>query len=708
MRAGTLVMLLCAFAVSWCSGQAWVPLEQPEGGITADIAFGPDGSMYITTGQPEIDLPAQSGLWRSMDHGGTWQHCSASCVAHSVAVNSTTGEIFMGGSAAYRSSDEGATWTQLGTMSGHIDAIASEGTDKIYVASRSSGLFVSHDNGATWDNTFSGSLNFLQAFGGGLVMAGFTNSTYRSTDDGMTWAAVPGNLSGATDICRTANGDLHMATTSFGVFRSTDQGATWIPERDGLPAYSPFYRWVTAIACASNGDLYCGTKAYGAYRLPNGSTQWTNISAGLPRWDIGGMDIDAEGRLWATTDGGVWYSDDEGITWISSNGQLANSTVYALTSGTGERVIAGTSQSVLFSDDDGSTWTPSTAGLPRAISILSLATASNGTVYAGGGEVSNPAFYLEPRIYRSTDNGVTWDTISNGAPAGGGVIALAVNAAQHVFAASGNSLYRSTDQGMTWGNVETFPNEVLSLLPLQGDTLLAGTYQDGAFRSTNNGQSWTPANTLSSSSVYAFAQGSNGTIYAGVNGGLRVSFDRGSTWETVTGAGGTLVALWYDASSDLLVTLMSMSFVNVYSISGSSATLQADLSQHLSADGCGGGGKTILGQAGRVLIGTEAHGIFRTSEWVSVRENSIEQGHAIAAPNPFSGSVALNLPSSHLGPLTITDMIGGEIRTFSNLTSDRIVWDGRTDSGTEVPPGMYLVAVTTQDGQRYTQRVIKQ
>ena len=50
---------------------------------------------------------------------------------------------------------------------------------------------------------------------------------------------------------------------------------------------------------------------------------------------------------------------------------------------------------------------------------------------------------------------------------------------------------------------------------------------------------------------------------------------------------------------------------------------------------------------------------------------------------------------------------GRVVRMF-NTTPERSFWDGRTASGTEVPPGIYFVTVVTQDGQRYTQRVIKQ
>lgn len=84
-----------------------------------------------------------------------------------------------------------------------------------------------------------------------------------------------------------------------------------------------------------------------------------------------------------------------------------------------------------------------------------------------------------------------------------------------------------------------------------------------------------------------------------------------------------------------------------------------------------------------------------------------KRNRIVANPCPFSTMVTLTLPSADKRSVLVADAMGMEVCTFQNVTGDHLNWDGRTTSGTEVPPGMYLVTVIA-DGQRYTQRVVKQ
>ena len=75
-------------------------------------------------------------------------------------------------------------------------------------------------------------------------------------------------------------------------------------------------------------------------------------------------------------------------------------------------------------------------------------------------------------------------------------------------------------------------------------------------------------------------------------------------------------------------------------------------------------------------------------------------------PNPFSSSVTIEkIPGTT--SVIITDLLGKEVHRFLPGGGNAAVWNGRTTSGTEVPSGIYFVTVIA-DGQRYTQRVVKQ
>lgn len=90
--------------------------------------------------------------------------------------------------------------------------------------------------------------------------------------------------------------------------------------------------------------------------------------------------------------------------------------------------------------------------------------------------------------------------------------ALAVSGT-NVFAATWNSVYRSTDNGNNWTPVNTGLTKIdFQAFAVIGSNLFVGTspsgveLSGGVFLSTNNGTSWTEVNTgLPSSIVKAFA-----------------------------------------------------------------------------------------------------------------------------------------------------------------------------------------------------------
>jgi photosystem II stability/assembly factor-like uncharacterized protein len=103
-------------------------------------------------------------------------------------------------------------------------------------------------------------------------------------------------------------------------------------------------------------------------------------------------------------------------------------------------------------------------------------------------------------IYKSTDGGVSWTTVST-TTAITTVLALAAspNYAQDrtVLAGTENGVYKSTDGGDSWRWVgPSCPVYALSFSPdyAKDQTVYAGTYGCGVFESRNGGESWAPMN----------------------------------------------------------------------------------------------------------------------------------------------------------------------------------------------------------------------
>ena len=183
-------------------------------------------------------------------------------------------------------------------------------------------------------------------------------------------------------------------------------------------------------------------------------------------------------------------------------------------------------------------------GLSQLLWVHALA-ADNGMLFAGT---------WGHGIFRSTDGGVTWDTVNNGLPEFYARYVEALTVAQStsggtvIFAGfEYGGVYRSTDDGDSW--TETNSGMVtqtnLAALGSAGTTVLVGLRQNGVngvFRTVNDGGNWSPADggfaTEADSNLFGFAvsppggaAGSN--FFAATGGGVFFSASDGAGWTRV-------------------------------------------------------------------------------------------------------------------------------------------------------------------------------
>jgi len=162
--------------------------------------------------------------------------------------------------------------------------------------------------------------------------------------------------------------------------------------------------------------------------------------------------------------------------------------------------------------------------------IGDIAIDSNGDIYAG---TYSSLFYWYAGLYKSTDNGETWNKIES-LPFDIEVYALFVNKDDYIFAGTRGQgvIYRSTDDGETWevkSSGYISPHCWAMGQNKDGNVLVAGeAFYGRTFRSTDNGDSWTYTAPLS---AISFAVDSINNIYCGTFNGLYKSTDNGLTWE---------------------------------------------------------------------------------------------------------------------------------------------------------------------------------
>ena len=174
------------------------------------------------------------------------------------------------------------------------------------------------------------------------------------------------------------------------------------------------------------------------------------------------------------------------------------------------------------------------------MSTKALAFNSNGSggtnIFAGASDY----------VYRSTNYGGSWTSISSGLP-GTTVLAIASifngTGGTNLFAGTLSGIYRSTNNGANWteANSGAISSNVLAFATIPNGTgsmnIFAGFERAGIFKSTNNGISWTAADSgltaMAVRSLIAIPNGAGRTdLFAGTTEGIFVSTDTGSTWAT--------------------------------------------------------------------------------------------------------------------------------------------------------------------------------
>lgn len=234
--------------------------------------------------------------------------------------------------------------------------------------------------------------------------------------------------------------EYYVATASGGLWKTTNSGTTWIPLSDTIKAYAmgvvtldPNNPHVVWLGTGENNHQRALGYGTGVYRSSDGGFTWNNMGLKDSR-QIGGIVIDsrnsniifvaAEGSVWGPGgDRGLYKSTDGGTTWTKKLNISENT-------GVNNVVMDPKNPDILYATSE-----------QRRRHIF--------TKISGGPETA---------VYRSTDNGETWNKIMKGLPSvdlGGmgiaispvntDVIYLSVEAAEKQ-----GGFYRSTNRGASW------------------------------------------------------------------------------------------------------------------------------------------------------------------------------------------------------------------------------------------------------------------
>jgi len=221
------------------------------------------------------------GVYLSTDNGTTWTAINNGIPATliwSLKINGSSLYACTGGVGLFRTTDSGASWTNLGLVSELIYTCDVNGS-AIFAGTNNHGIYRSTDDGTTWTQVNNG-LNTIDVralfVNGNYIFAGAYPGMYRSNDNGENWVeltiGLPNpsvNIFGFTMI-----GSTLFASTGGGVYYSSDNGGSWnYAGLFSLPLYC-IYSYLTNLFAGLTGD---GINL----SIDNGLT-WEPVNEGLP------------------------------------------------------------------------------------------------------------------------------------------------------------------------------------------------------------------------------------------------------------------------------------------------------------------------------------------------------------------------------------------------------------------------------------------
>ncbi|MGA7719790.1 MAG: SdrD B-like domain-containing protein [Ignavibacteriaceae bacterium] len=306
------------------------------------------------------------------------------------------------------------------------------------------------------------------------------------------------------------------------------------------------------------------------------------------------------------------------------------------------------------------------------------------------------------KIYKSIDNGTNWTLINSGMNASS--IWSLLKTGSSFLAATDNGVYSYNDT--TW-SLTSLNGKDVHALTANGNTIYAGTWGYGIFKSGSNGTTWNKCNSgLDSTSMVQSLTVNNGIIFAGTIGsGLFKSTD-GSNWiktecayqsiQSLCSTNSDVYAGTYGdglyksvdgGSSFAKVTSLNVSYIyNVMTdLSGkiyvSSLTngvfVSADNGSTWNTLGMGGFNVSSLmvnAKTSDVYAGTKAGTVYKISGSQTItattkvtevpKEFKLSQNY----PNPFNPSTMINYSVAKTGLVTIKvyNILGKEITTLVN------------------------------------------
>ncbi len=392
------------------------------------------------------------------------------------------------------------------------------------------------------------------------------------------WRPTNGPYGGVRARFLTSFGRSVFAITDSTVYRSTDSGSSWARCNRGLPQ-----TYLTGLCAA--GPTILVTTGNGIFASKDTGATWSLLTDNpLCRhvWALNAIGY----NLVVFSDSGLVRSTDCGITWLKPNIDSSFPVISLLFSNGVDFFATDDYYGFFRSTDSGSTWTAINLGLQGSYVTCF---AANGTALCVG---------TRNGLFLSSNNGDTWRGTHQASSA-----ESITWCGTRILVGTGEGVYVSTDAfGFQW--MSGAISHPLSLAVI-GPNVLAGSLQDGIFKSVDSGGSWTPSSKgLGMTGVTTLATIGT-TLFAGTWGeSVFRSSDNGASW--IPSSNGLLNNDIGEFVADGLNLFAGDAFGFARSIDGGKSWTNSEIANGFAT--------AITGRADNLYISSSANGIFRSSD----------------------------------------------------------------------------------------------
>ncbi|HVH33945.1 MAG TPA: PKD domain-containing protein [Tahibacter sp.] len=454
------------------AGASWTPIFDqvgtlPVGAVTLD----PNNvnTVWVGTGDKNGGGCAGyfgQGVFVSTDAGATWNARNGSgantmplSIVNAVAVQPTDSNVILAGGAG--------TCSTAGTLSG-------------------AGVFRSADGGATWTRVLSTNVeDIVFVPGTNTVYAGLINTgVSKSTDGGATWTNVSTGLNAAGSRLRLAlspsDSNTLYALQGARLYRTTDGGANWSQTNTAACEGQCTYNLTVSVHPTDPATILLGTIRH--FRSTNGGTTLTAMTSSWGTSQKVHQDTHVvrysasnPNRFWVGTDGGIWRSDDGGLSYVNMNANLNITQFYDIAVHPNDvNIVFGGAQ------DNGSSG--------RRTSLQWGLTFASGDGFMNVVDPSNPSRVFQtsypssnlPSILRSEANGSlgSYEMVPRAGLTASSTFpwVTPLAAAGNLLFTSSNTLYRMPTNGSSWTAVSPNMGSAASVVTPQLIGVLMPTY----------------------------------------------------------------------------------------------------------------------------------------------------------------------------------------------------------------------------------------